>query len=221
MLKRAAENRERKRAKSPPGTATSGGPCSRGHGRKPRQHRGNGQKKSQPDKGWDFTLWWRRRESNPRPQALCRRFYMCSLSFDLTESPADRQALLPAIPKGFSDLASGRPHRDPVRYDARNLNAPARLQSDGTLLGFKQRVRSCRRWQLIVCRWIYEVTAPRHAPSVSRPTSNPCRPRWKLEDYACCVLPYTRRWGRLAGFQAPRSHCWTSLPQETDSARGP
>ena len=93
-------------------------------------------------------IWWRRRESNPRPQALCRRFYMCSLSFDLTESPADRQALLPAIPKGFSDLASGRPHRDPVRYDARNLNAPARLQSDGTLLGFKQRVRSCRRWQL-------------------------------------------------------------------------
>jgi MTH538 TIR-like domain (DUF1863). len=28
-----------------PGTATSGGPCSRGQGRKPRKHRGNGQKK--------------------------------------------------------------------------------------------------------------------------------------------------------------------------------
>jgi hypothetical protein len=35
--------------------------------RKPRQHRGNGQKKSQPDKGWDFTLWWCNREPNPRP----------------------------------------------------------------------------------------------------------------------------------------------------------
>ncbi|MFT4564473.1 MAG: hypothetical protein ACI9BW_004239 [Gammaproteobacteria bacterium] len=28
------------------------------------------------------------------------------------------------------------------------LNAQARLQSDGTLQGFKLRVRSCRRWQL-------------------------------------------------------------------------
>lgn len=45
---RGQQRTERKRAKSPPGTATSGGACSRGHGRKPRQHRGNGQKKSQP-----------------------------------------------------------------------------------------------------------------------------------------------------------------------------
>ena len=35
-----------------------------------------------------------------------------------------------------------------MRYDPWNLNAQARLQPDGTLLGFKQRVRSCRRWQL-------------------------------------------------------------------------
>ena len=148
MLKRAAEIRERKTAECAPGTATSGGACSRGKGRKPRQHRGNGQKKSQPDKGWDFTLWWRRRESNPRPQALCRRFYMRSLSFDLTGGSPDRQGDLPAIPKGFSGLAPGGPRRDLMRYDARNLNASARLQSDGTLPGIKRRVRSCRRWQL-------------------------------------------------------------------------
>jgi hypothetical protein len=30
-------------------------------------------------------------------------------------------------------------------------------RADGTLLGIKQRVRSCRRWQLKCCRWIYEV----------------------------------------------------------------
>ena len=48
----------------------------------------------------------------------------------------------------FNGLTPGGPHRDPMRNDARNLNAPARLQSDGTLLGIKQRVRSCRRWQL-------------------------------------------------------------------------
>jgi len=92
--------------------------------------------------------WWRRRESNPRPQALCRRFYMRSLSFDLTGGSPDRQGDLPAIPKGFSGLAPGGPRRDLMRYDAQNLNASARLQLDGTLPGFKRRVRSCRRWQL-------------------------------------------------------------------------
>jgi len=51
------EQRE-KTAESAPGTATSQGARSRGRCPKPRQHRGNGQKKSQPDKGWDFTLWW-------------------------------------------------------------------------------------------------------------------------------------------------------------------
>jgi hypothetical protein len=36
-------------------------------------------KKIPTDKGWDFGKWWRRRESNPRPQALYRQFYMRSL----------------------------------------------------------------------------------------------------------------------------------------------
>lgn len=38
----------------------------------------SGKKKSQPDKGWDFTLWWNRGELNPRPQAITGRFYMLS-----------------------------------------------------------------------------------------------------------------------------------------------
>ena len=60
-------------------------------------------------------------------------------------------------PSGFfNGSALGERHRDPVRDDAGNLNAQARLQSDGTLLGFKQRVRSCCRWQLWFCRWINE-----------------------------------------------------------------
>jgi len=36
------------------------------------------QKKSQPDKGWDFTLWWSWRELNPRPQAFTGQIYMFS-----------------------------------------------------------------------------------------------------------------------------------------------
>src|SRR5690606_7869691 len=46
--------------------------------------------------------------------------------------------------------------RDLVRDDAWFLSAQARPQPDGTLLGIKQRVRSCRRWQLRVCKRIYE-----------------------------------------------------------------
>lgn len=50
----------------------------RGNDPNPRQHWRSGQKKSQPDKGWDFTLWWSWRDLNPRPQAFFEQFYMCS-----------------------------------------------------------------------------------------------------------------------------------------------
>lgn len=39
---------------------------------------GNRQKKSQPDKGWDFEYWWSWRDLNPRPQALFGQIYMFS-----------------------------------------------------------------------------------------------------------------------------------------------
>ncbi len=35
-------------------------------------------KKIPTDKGWDFGKWWSWRESNPRPQAIIRQFYMLS-----------------------------------------------------------------------------------------------------------------------------------------------
>ena len=44
-------------------------------------------------------------------------------------------------------------------------------------------MRSCRRWQLKVCNQFYELSAARHAPRVSRPTSKPGRPRVKLTMY--------------------------------------
>lgn len=64
----------------------------------------------------------------------------------------------------FSGLAPGGPRRDLMRYDARNLNAPARLQSDGTLPGFKRRVRSCRRWQLCFLQLDLRGTLPLGMP---------------------------------------------------------
>ena len=47
-------------------------------GTRVRQRRVSGrnrQKKSQPDKGWDFTLWWSWGESNPRPSGAERPCY--------------------------------------------------------------------------------------------------------------------------------------------------
>ena len=35
-------------------------------------------KKIPTETGWDLVTWWSRRELNPRPQALCRQFYMFS-----------------------------------------------------------------------------------------------------------------------------------------------
>ncbi len=40
-------------------------------------------KKIPTEQGWDFWYWWRRRESNPRPQVLCPRIYMRIPSFVL------------------------------------------------------------------------------------------------------------------------------------------
>jgi hypothetical protein len=57
---------------------------------------------------------------------------------------------------GLAVRPSAHRVRELVRDDAWDLSAQARPQPDGTLLGFRQRVRSCRRWQLSVCKWIYE-----------------------------------------------------------------
>jgi len=37
--------------------------------------------KKPTENGWFFEYWWRRRESNPRPQALYRQFYILSTVF--------------------------------------------------------------------------------------------------------------------------------------------
>src|SRR5215471_20466360 len=62
----------------------------------------------------------------------------------------------------------------------RTLDARARLQSDGTLPGFRRRVRSCRRWQLSICRWFHEGICTSactsgfatHVETISPPSAN-------------------------------------------------
>ncbi len=40
---------------------------------------GFGGEKKPTEIGWFFNKWWRRRESNPRPEALYRQFYILSV----------------------------------------------------------------------------------------------------------------------------------------------
>jgi hypothetical protein len=48
-------------------------------------------KKIPTDKGWDSLYWWRRGESNPRPQALRLVTYMLSRFFDLVTQRSNRR----------------------------------------------------------------------------------------------------------------------------------
>jgi hypothetical protein len=45
--------------------------------------------------------WWRRRESNPRPQALCHRIYMLIHVYYFNQQLPDGQGQLMAIPVEF------------------------------------------------------------------------------------------------------------------------
>ena len=60
--------------------------------------------------------WWRRRESNPRPQALCHQLYMRSHVYCFNRQQPDEQGTLTAIPlKDLSDLVPDVPRRDLVK----------------------------------------------------------------------------------------------------------
>ena len=65
-----------------------------------------------------FRNWWRRRESNPRPQALCRWLYMLIPVYCFNRLLPDGQGKQPAILKGFSGSAPGLPCRELVYVDA-------------------------------------------------------------------------------------------------------
>ena len=81
--------------------------------------------------------WWRRRESNPRPQILRLWFYMRSRVFTFNRLHPDGQGKQTASPVCFSESASDKRHRDLVRVDpcsllSQTLNAQARLQSEAS-----------------------------------------------------------------------------------------
>ena len=98
------------------------------------------QKKPGPERpGFSVTcdrIWWRRRESNPRPQALRLWLYMLIRPIVLTEGypvggEDHRRAWI-----GFNGSAPGAFHRDPMWVDSRDPVAWARGRAEGTSTGF-------------------------------------------------------------------------------------
>ena len=91
-------------------------------------------------------IWWRRRESNPRPQALDCRIYVRSSLFgsrltlpeEQGRRSASRRYLLTEPPR--RTVA-----RDPVSASPESV---AQAPTGQRLGGIKPPERSCRRWQL-------------------------------------------------------------------------
>ena len=80
--------------------------------------------------------WWRRRESNPRPQVRCPWFYMLSLVINLTAPSLTGKRDERRVQLGFSALVLDKPLHDLARVDPRMplraLDAQARLQSEAS-----------------------------------------------------------------------------------------
>ena len=81
--------------------------------------------------------------------------YMLSLRFKLTDLPVGRQTYKSASPITFSSRLTGRAGE----RSCMELTSPSPRptgEPGGRTSGIKPLVRSCRRWQLLLCSWIYE-----------------------------------------------------------------
>ena len=153
-----------------------------------------------------FCYWWRRRESNPRPQVLYGQRYMLSPLFDLTRcTPTGRLAAGDPLSvsnrsprRGTAlahenDAATGYgSDRDPkasipskracARFPVRPMSQPVQR-----LAGVRRRERNARRWRLLHSSgFTRELVLGMHC-TASRPTSKPGRPLESCEVIDCGI----------------------------------
>lgn len=149
-----------------------------------RQEKGPGDYPSPSD-------WWRRGESNPRPQVLDSRIYVRSSLFVSRLTLPEEQGRRSASGRCLLTKPPRRTvARDPV---SASPGSPAQAPSGQRLGGIKPPERSCRRWQLSFCTVFNEGHAPRYAPEGSQPTSKPVAPNQVPREYS-----------RLRRIQGPR-----------------
>ena len=126
-------------------------------------------------KGGPFVDWWRRRESNPRPQVLRPRLYMLIHVFGFNQALPDGQGRRLASSGGFRRRQWNNAGAYPGWI---TVESAVQARAGQPLAGFRPPERSCRRSQLSLLQPVLRGRPrPRHAPRVSRPTSKPGRPR--------------------------------------------
>ena len=106
-------------------------------------------KKIPTDKGWDFEYWWRRRESNPRPQVLYSQFYILSLVIWFNRGHANRQAGTRRFTLTLT-LSRVKPAQHELMYMTLHLacaSQPMSRLGQGPA-GFKRLERNARRLRL-------------------------------------------------------------------------
>ena len=64
-------------------------------------------KRNGPARGGSVGCWWRRRESNPRPQELYRRIYMLSRSIDFADRYPTGEGKRSTSPIDFTATGAG------------------------------------------------------------------------------------------------------------------
>lgn len=122
-------------------------------GQKPAQCVGSGQEKGPGDYPGPSD-WWRRGELNPRPKALRPQPYMLITLFNFSRGNTACEAHPGKSLLWFGPQPAGMALDDPVIM---TLHPRARAQV-GSGLGLKRPERRRRRWRLMVCRWINEVS---------------------------------------------------------------
>jgi hypothetical protein len=118
------------------------------------------------------TIWWRRRESNPRPPIVPGSFYMLSRRFGF--APADFHWQNSERLARFSFRPPTRRLYWQLRRDNVILGALSRRRTPDASLKRLERSRSCRH--LWFSYPFNERTGPRHATYSSLFTSKPLRP---------------------------------------------
>jgi len=95
-----------------------------------------------------LVCWWRRRGSNPRPQALHYELYMLIPSLISLRATRRAGKTCNQLSKDLTVQALNMPLPRSCVSDSWDPAAQARAGQKTLKLVFKQLARSCRRWQL-------------------------------------------------------------------------
>ncbi len=122
--------------------------------------------------------WWRRRESNPRPKALYRQFYMRSQVVWFNHGPADRQADTQRVTLNLTLHQVTRCSAMPRNDSALAFASRPEAVPEQSPAGIRPRERNGRRWRLSLFQLDLRGDWPSARPALlCNPRRSQVRPR--------------------------------------------